>query len=180
VIETEREAYVRYLNDQYDLLITKVAYDILQNEHQIDDVKQQVLLRLAPKVHVLRTLDPHQVASYVATTTKRIALTQYKNNTTYEERKELIASGFQRTATMDYVEFKAFQGKYGFGEDLWSLMMELPERDREIMIYRFHYQMTTSEIAEIIGTNREQVKKNYQRTRKKLIKLIEERGLELR
>lgn len=178
--ETEREEYVRYLNDQYNLLMTKIAYDILRNDHQIDDVKQQVLIRLAPKAHILRTLDPKQVAAYVGTTTKRVALTQYNINTIYEDRKEQIAIGFQRTATMDYVEFQAFRGKYGFGEELWSLMQELPDRDREIMVYRFYYQMTTTEIAEIIGTNREQVKKNYQRTRKKLIKLIEERGLKLR
>ena len=58
--------------------------------------------------------------------------------------------------------------------------MELPARDREIMVYRFYYGMSSAEIAEEIGTNREQVKKNFQRTRQKLIKLIEERGVELR
>ena len=177
---TEREEYVRYLNDQYDLLIKKIAFDILRNDHQIDDVKQKVLMRLTPKAHILQPLPPPQVASYVAKTTKHIALTQYRLNRAYENRKERLSDTFQRTATMDHVEMKAFQGQYGFGEDLWKLMQELSAQDREIMIYRYHYQMSSREIAEIIGTNREQVKKNFQRTRKKLGKMIEERGLDLR
>lgn len=178
--EAEREAYIRYLNDKYDLLIYKVAYGILKDEYLAEDVKQQVLIKLTPKVEVLQTLHPRQVAAYVGTTTKNIAITEYNKQISYESNKEKVIENYTKTMTMDHVEFKAFEGKYGFGEDLWNLLLELPARDREIMVYRFYYGMSSAEIAEEIGTNREQVKKNFQRTRQKLIKLIEERGVELR
>lgn len=178
--ETERDEFVRYLNDQYDVLITKIAFEILQSYNQIDDVKQKVLLKLTEKASVLEPLMPYQVASYVCKATKHIALSQYRMNKNYERRKERIHDSLYQTATMDYVDLEAFRGEYGFGEDLWSLMLELPAIDREIMVYRYYYDMSSSEIAALIGTNREQVKKKFQRTRQKLEKMIAERGIELR
>jgi len=180
VTEAERNEYIRFVNDQYDLLITKIASDIVRDEAMVADVKQKVLIKLVPKVHILATLHPKQVAAYVSTTTRNVALSEYNLQVAYENHQEKLNDAMGRTFTMDYVEFKAFRGKYGFGEELWTLMMDLPARDRDILVYRYYYQMTSAEIAELMGTNREQVKKNYQRTRKKLIKMIEERGLELR
>ena len=100
--EAEREAYIRYLNDKYDLLIYKVAYGILKDEYLAEDVKQQVLIKLTPKVEVLQTLHPRQVAAYVGTTTKNIAITEYNKQISYESNKEKVIENYTKTMTMEF------------------------------------------------------------------------------
>ena len=178
--DAERDEYIRYLNDQYDLLIKKIAVEILKDENLVYDVKQQVLMKLTPKVEVLVKLHPKQVMAYVGTTTKNVALTEYNRVHHYESQKEMLSEIFAKSMTMDRVEFKAFEGKCGFSEEMWELLNELSEVDREILVHKYHYDLTVDEIAISLGTNREVVKKRLQRTRRKLAELIEKKGADFR
>ena len=178
--DAERAEYIRFINDQYDLLIKKIAVEILEDEDLVYDVKQQVLMNLIPKVEFLMTLHPRQVTTYVATTTKHVAITEYHKKTNYENHTEEMIDSYTKLFNMDHVEFKAFGEKYGFGEELWELLMELKPLDRDIMIYKYYYDLKVGEIAAVTGTNREVVKKRLQRTRKKLADLIEEKGADFR
>ncbi|MBR3786678.1 MAG: sigma-70 family RNA polymerase sigma factor [Firmicutes bacterium] len=178
--DAERDEYIRYINDQYDLLIKKLAVEIVKKEEVVYDVKQQVLIKLTPKAEVLKPLHPRQVAAYVATTTKNVAITEYNRMTNYETQKEHMVENYAKTMTMDYVEFEAFEGKYGFSEEMWKLLMRLRPVEREIMIYAYYYELKTEEIGNILGTNREAIKKRLQRIRKKLKEMIEEEGVDFR
>ena len=176
--DEERNEFMCYLNDQYDLLIRKIALEVLQNDFLVDDVKQRVLIKLIPKAHILAKVEPKHAVSYIATVTRNVSITVYNQNATYHNYMEKYATDSAKTMTMDYVDHYNLDETYGFSDELWKLIQELPKQDQEILVYRFHYQMTSGEIAEVIGTNREHVKKRFQRSRNKLVKLIKERGLE--
>ncbi len=178
--DAEREEYIRYINDHYELLMNKIAYNILKDEHLANDVKQQVLIKLTPKAEILATLHPKQVTAYVGTTTRNVAITEYNKMANYEAQKEIMIDNYKRSMTMDHVEFKAFEGKYGFSEEMWGLLMRLTPLERDIMVYTYSFELRTEEIAKIIGTNREMVKKRLQRIRRKLVKMIEEGGVDFR
>lgn len=178
--DAEKEQFILYINDQYDLLIKKIAVEILKDDALIHDVKQQVLMRLMDKGDLLVTLHPKQVTAYVGTTTKRIAITEYHRRNHYETNREQLIESYNTTMTMDHIEFKAFEGQYGFSEEMWDLMMRLPELDRELLVCKYYYGMTVEQIAEEIGRNKEMVKKRLQRTRQKLADLIEKKGVDFR
>lgn len=173
--DAERAEFIRYINDQYDLLICKIVNEILPEYELVDDVKQQVLIRLMEKAELLATLHPRQVTAYVGTAAKNCAIDEYRKIKLREEKQGRAVEEQQKYMTMDFVDFSAFQVKYGFGEELWSLLLDLPKMDRELMVYKFYYRMTNEEISRAFGTNQEQVKKRYQRAKKKLKLMIEER-----
>ena len=178
--ETERDAYVRYINDKYDLLIRKIANHIFKEDAFIEDVKQLVLIKLLPKVSIMKDMHPRQLAAYIGTTTKNEAITEFLKLKEMDETREKATETYFWSLYPKHDELHAFSGTFGFGEEVWALLMELPEMDRDLMVYKFYYGMTSDQIAVEFGTNPAQVKKRYQRARKKLIKLIERKGVELR
>lgn len=178
--EMERAMFMQFIDAQYDLLIRKIVMGILEDESLVDDVKQNVMIKLARKAERLQTLPPKALTDYVGTAVRNEAITIYRKRSIDRCKEARYMEQNKGRLTMDYVGPKAFEGKYGFSEEMWELLMKLPQLDREIMIYRYYHGLTSREIAEIIGTNREMVKKRFQRIRDKLAKMIKERGVEFK
>lgn len=177
--EEERDAVIRHIDEKYGLLIYKIAFAVLQDLSAIDDVKQQVLINCIPKTKMLAKLNARELKAYLTSVIRNAAITELRRRTTRDELQRKLVEERNRYATMDHVDFKAFEGKYGFSDEMWKLLNLLSPVDRDILVLMYHNRMTTREIAEELGLNREQVKKRLQRSKKKLTELIKERGEEL-
>ncbi|MBQ8687627.1 MAG: sigma-70 family RNA polymerase sigma factor [Ruminococcus sp.] len=59
---------------------------------------------------------------------------------------------------------------------LKTLLQELPDKEREIMIRYYYYQQTVSEVAQSMDMNVSTVKTKLSRSRKKLKQMLIERG----
>jgi RNA polymerase sigma-70 factor (ECF subfamily) len=59
---------------------------------------------------------------------------------------------------------------------LQQLLKELPEKEQEVMIRYYYYQQTVSEIAQEMDMNLSTVKTKLSRSRKKLGRMLTERG----
>ena len=62
------------------------------------------------------------------------------------------------------------------GEDLWEELRRLPERDRTVLHLYYYEDMTTEEIAQMLGRNPATVRSQLLRARAKLKKLLVEEG----
>ena len=178
--EAARDVVLERLNEKYDLLIYKVAYGVLQDEHLVDDVKQMVLIRCMNKTEMLSMMDSKARNAYIATAARNAAIDELRKRNQSENLENRYLEERQKDVTMDIVNFDAFEEHYGFGQEVWSLLCELPQMDRDLLVLKFYYCFSNGEIAEHFGTNMEHVKKRYQRAKGKLIKLIEERGVQVR
>jgi len=179
VKDVERDEVIRQIDEECDLLIRKIAFNILHDYSAVDDVKQHVLIKCLRKTELLAKMERKQFIAYIATAAKNEAITEYRKKTVYENNKTKVVEAYTNNPGMDYVDFRAFEGKYGFSEEVWALLMELPQMDRDILVLTFYHSFTCAEVAEQLGTNREVVKKRLQRARAKLVKLIEKKGVEL-
>lgn len=177
--DAEREEFIQFIDKQYHFLIYKIAFGILHDEDLVDDVKQQVLIKCTPRVDVLVDLHPKQVTAYVATAARNAAISELRKQTSIEAIKEKAIENYAKGMTMDYVDFKAFEGKYGFGQEIWELLKQLPQMDQDLLVLKFYYRFTNEEIAKEFGTNVEQVKKRYMRAKEKLLRLLRKKGDEL-
>lgn len=68
--------------------------------------------------------------------------------------------------------------KRALGEILEEAISQLEQPDREIFLRHDYYYQTAPEISEIMGINLHTVNTKIQRTRKKLKKYLQERGVE--
>lgn len=177
--EDARDAIIRFIDEKYGLLVFKIANGILRDESLADDVKQEVLIKCIPKTDILAKMEPKQLTAYIATAVRNTAISELRKKASQDALQKKLIEERNRYATMDHVDFKAFEDRYGFSEEVWELLNELSPMDRDIMVLRFHYRCTNPEIADMLGGNTEQIKKRYQRARKRLIELIEEKGVEL-
>ena len=176
--EDARNTVLKFIDQKYGLLIYKIAYDILRDHSAVDDVKQQVLISCIPRTEMLSKMAPPHLTAYLTTMIKNEAITELRRRTSRDTLHQKIVDERNKYLYMDHVDFKAFEGTYGFSDEMWALLNQLSPMDRDILVLMYHNRMTTREIAEVIGTNREQVKKRLQRAKAKLVDLIKERGEE--
>lgn len=177
--EDARDAVIRLIDEKYGGFIYKIAYGVLRDDNLVYDVKQQVLIGCLSRIELLSGLDTKQFTAYIATAAKNNAISEFHKRASYEALQAKMIEDCSRRLTMDHVDFKAFEDKYGFSEEMWSLLNRLPQMDRDLLVLKFHFRYSNPEIAAVFGTNVEQVKKRYQRVKKKLMKLIEKKGVEL-
>jgi RNA polymerase sigma-70 factor (ECF subfamily) len=56
---------------------------------------------------------------------------------------------------------------------IWSAVIQLPRKFREVIILDAHYALTTKEIAELLGISQGTVKSRLHRARKKVTAILE-------
>ncbi len=176
--EDARNTVLKFIDQKYGLLIYKIAYEILRDYSAVDDVKQQVLISCIPRTEMLSKMEPKHLTAYLITMIKNESITELRRRASRDALQKKIVDERNKYLYMDHVDFKAFEGTYGFSDEMWALLNRLSPMDRDILVLMYHNRMTTREIAEVIGTNREQVKKRLQRAKAKLVDLIKERGEE--
>lgn len=69
------------------------------------------------------------------------------------------------------IDFKAFEDKYGFSEEIQELLSHLTEIDQDIIRLKHGAGYKDQEVAQILGLTLSNVKKRYQRAKNKLIEL---------
>jgi len=174
-----RDTVARLINDKYGLLIYKIAYEILQDEEAVKDIKQEVLLKCSMKSEVLEQLHENKFVAYICTAAKNTALSELRHRKAAARAQEKYIEAERDNLMMDHVDFKAFENEYGFSEEIAELLDDMNPMDKDILVMKYYDRFTNEQIAEELGTNVEHVKKRFQRAKKKLVHMIEERGVEL-
>ena len=57
-------------------------------------------------------------------------------------------------------------------DTMWPVIMELPEKSREVVVLYYYEQFTTKEISKMLAISEGTVKSRLSRSREKLIKLL--------
>ena len=174
--EDARDVVIRFIDEKYGLLIYKISNEILRDPSMADDVKQQVLISCIPRTEMLSKMEPRHLTAYLTSAIRNTAITELRKRTSHDALQQKLIDERNKYAYMDHVDFKAFEGKYGFSDEMWRLLNRLTPMDRDILVLTYHFCLTTREVGEELGISREQVKKRLQRIRAKLIELMEERG----
>lgn len=121
----------------------------------------------------------HLIDAYDSVRTKNLVYTITKNTSANEIKKR--DSKFRQVVSHDtyhagsdepHIDFKAFEDRYGFSEEIQELLSCLDEIDRDIIRLKFGIGYQDREIAELLGMTLSNVKKRYQRAKQELIEIF--------
>ncbi|MBK3496122.1 sigma-70 family RNA polymerase sigma factor [Viridibacillus sp. YIM B01967] len=155
------------LYNLYEQKMYQVAYSILHNVQQAEDVVQETFILLLENIHKINDIEDHKTKSFVLKSTKNKAIDYYRSN----KRSIEMFNKFKEVPqedTCDNVTQKI--QRLITKEQQYQLLETLSMIHKEIIKYLLFYELTTKETAEILGISEGTVRKRYERAKKVIIK----------
>ena len=166
MIETEEEqhkfeiVYGRYRGELFTL-----AYDILKNEHDAEDVVHHAFLKLAENIKRIEGPLSPKTKGYIATIVENRAIDVYR------AKKAHPTVPFGDGAVDICIDASECS-------DLPSCILRLPARQRSIIIFKYHYGYELKEIAKMLGITYANALKIDYRAKERLKELCREAEIE--
>ena len=154
--------YVESLYQLYEQKIYRIAFSILRNSAQAEDVTQDVFLLLFEKP-AFEQPDSLETRNYIYRIAKNRAIDLYRNNQRNSQLLENIPISQQENPYLHY---------HG-NEHIASILAQIPQKYQEIILYRGYYGLSSKEVSEILNIEEATVRKRYQRAKILFQKLME-------
>lgn len=170
VFETRSEqSKFEYLYNRYKDLLFYKAWEILHDHMLAEDAVSEAYLRIYRNLHKIEGVDSPRSIAFMATIAKNCALSILKKN-----RFELAEEALEDSADPYDLETEVFEGISA--EEVYALLGGLDEELRNIFVLKYAYDLPHSEIAAQMGLTENNVTVKLHRTKKRLKKLLVERG----
>lgn len=169
--EDARNAIVEEIEKKYGRLIRKVAYEVLHDSHEVEDIIQSVLWNLISR-HMDK-LGEKDFKGYLCTAVRNAAINEYRRR---ENGAVCVDSVDLSKLTEQQIDTAAFCDNQGFGVELEEVFgVELEEVlnqldyiDKDIICLHYGDGYTYAEIAPVVGMSDSAVRKRAERALKKL------------
>lgn len=145
------------------------AYSITRKWDVADDITQEVFIKVYKNLHVFRK--DSSVKTWLLTITRNTAI-DYKR--TAFIRKVTLVDFFEDKGGRHSAEHEVLE-KNAVSE-LWEMVLQLPEKYRDVIVLYAHYQLSLKEISEVLNVTEGTVKSRMFHARKKLERMKEVDG----
>lgn len=158
-----RNVIIEEIEKKYGRLIRKIAYEVLHDCHEAEDVIQDVLWNL-----IFRHMDKlgeESFRAYLCMAVRNAAINEYNRR----ERTAISVDPYDLSQLTEHqIDTSSFCNAYGFGEELQAVLLQLNAIDKDIICLHYGDGYTYAEIAQVVGLNDSAVRKRAERALRKL------------
>ncbi|AXR15238.1 RNA polymerase subunit sigma [Bacillus thuringiensis] len=157
------------LYELYEQKIYYVAYSILNNIQQAEDAVQETFITLYKNLEKLHSLSTEELKRYILRIAKNKAIDSYRKN----KRHETFLEEYERESIEAVDENIEEWEKRKMSEvQIDTLLKELNESNRQVFKYKVFYNLTYQEILSVMGITEANVRKQFERARKRVPNMI--------
>lgn len=157
------------LYDQYEQKVYYVAYSILGNVQQSEDVTQETFISLYQHLHKASRLNTQDLKRYIMKIAKNKAIDSYRRN----KRQETLLNKYQNEASEVVDEnIEDWEQQLMSEDTIDELLATIAESSKQVFKYKVFYNLPYSEISKVMGITEANARKQFERTRKQILKLI--------
>jgi len=168
------KTFMLKLYENYYALIRQTVYGITHDWKDIDDLLNDTFVRLIKKTSLLRTLDCCRTASYVVYTSRSVAINFIKHRDVQNKHTYFGAESDLSEELADPDEaFETRIARQNEIESLCGVIAKLPERQKDLLYFKYILEMPDGEIAENFGISPDSVRQYLTRARRAAKKLAE-------
>ncbi|MBY0597558.1 RNA polymerase sigma factor [Bacillus bingmayongensis] len=167
VIENCNHDEIDYVIREYWQDVWNYSFIITKDTHLSDDITQEVFIKVFKKWDSFR--NESSVKTWLLKITRNTALNYLKSS--YFKRISLV-SFFRNDKEYPSAE-KQFLQKETMNE-VWDIVLKLPQKHREVLILDAKYELSYDEIAETLGVSIGTVKSRLHRARARVSKILAE------
>ena len=163
------------LYQDYYALVRKNIYGITYDASHTEDLINETFLKLIGKISLLRTLECCKRTAYVVYTGRSVAINFIKHRDVENKHRyygldtdmaDLVA------AAEDTVEDRIINQEEM--AEISSVLLNLPEKQKDLLYFKYFLEMDNAEIAEILGIAPASVRQYLTRARRNAQKLLAE------
>lgn len=162
---TEESNKIQKLYELYEQPMYRIAYAVLKNTAYAEDAVSDAFMRIISKIGKIGDPSSPKTKSYVVKIIKNTAIDCYRRNmyfyskvTETDEETQLIPDNSIN------VEDEVF------GDNTSEMLETLSDTDKRIMILRCSEELSWREVAKTLSITESNVRKRFERARKKLLK----------
>lgn len=155
-------AYMESLYMKHRHVMYVVAFSILRDTHDVEDAISCAIIRLMPKINVIRELESFKMRAYIVTTIKRVAYDMLAR------RKMEVSTDFDGIEMVEN-RFAAEDiniANVGNADEIARVLKQLPERERMILLMKYEFEWKDEQISRAIGVKEDSVRTIINRIRK--------------
>jgi RNA polymerase sigma-70 factor (ECF subfamily) len=170
--ENDREFMLNLYTKYYPLMRQK-AYSIVKNYYYTDDLIQDAIVKLIPKIRLLRSLSSYKLTSYIVHTIKHVCFDFIRKEKRHKRYTFLGMTDDVAGKIPDLiVETEAgylFKEKF---RELEQAMLLLSDRDQNLLFYKYNMYLNDTEIGKLLGIRSGHVRQYISRSRQRLLKTM--------
>ena len=163
------EEILEKLYTLYEQKMYRLAYSIVHSEEQAEDIVQEAFIKIFSHIGEIKNVDDDTTKYWVLRIVKNEAIDVYRRNKRTLELNDIVKKN-QSIVAYSSIENKLQQMIQD--EYLQEILDKLPRLDKEILQYKFFYELSTSEIADMLNITEDGVRKRYRRAKQRAKELI--------
>ncbi len=168
------KTFIRNLYQAYYDLVRKTVYNITFDEDNKEDLINDTFIRLIEKISIIRTLDSCKTTAYVIYTSRSVAINFIKRrdiqkkHAYYGEDMDLA----EKVPSLgDTVEERVIRQEEI--DEMWNAILKLPEKQKDLLYFKYLLGMSDAEIAETFGIAPGSVRQYLTRARREALELMD-------
>ena len=170
----DRDFMMDLYNGHYGLVRSAIC-KVIRDTDYLEDLINDTFLKLIGKISVLRTLDCCRLAAYVVYTSRSTSIDFIRRRDVQTKHMYFGLDEDLAGTVLDPAE--AVEDKVVYAEerdDLWRAILRLPEKQKDLLYFKYVLEMPDAEIAGILGIATASVRQYLTRARRGTKKLINE------
>jgi len=171
--EDDKTFMLNLYKDYYGL-VRKTVYNITHNADDIKDLINDTFIKLIEKLYLIRTLDSCKTAAYVVYTSRSVAINFIKHRDVQKKHAyygEEVDLAEKVPCLEDTIEERIINQEEI--EEMVNAVLRLPEKQKDLLYFKYLLGMTDPEIAEIFGIAPGSVRQYLTRARRETQKLMD-------
>ncbi len=162
---------INELFSEYKQMMYKIAFGILHNSHDAEDVVQDSFLWIINNLSKISQMSCHERHNYFASIAENRSIDIYRKRHNHptenlEEQFDLYSNEPVEDTALSNVTV----------EEIKNAMNELPNRDYEILYMYLFKQMLPKEIGRVMGIPENNIRSYIKRARKRFANILHKRG----
>lgn len=159
-------AFMTDVYRQYRALMLKTAWIYTTNKADVEDIVSDSCAALIIKIDTLRGMERSVMRSYVVTTVRNTAIDHWRKR----QRENAWFLHVDDEVAMQVADpTTSVEGKILLQDELENLervLLQLPERERDVLRLKYQKGLKDGEVAEKVGVAESSVRKYIERARK--------------
>lgn len=174
--ESDRD-FMKRLYIEHHHVMRREACRVAGKTAPLDDILQDAFVKLIGKIPLLRTLSCCALATYIVYTVRSTSLNHLKKTGVMQKHAYLGADAdalgsISDTAEDDTPGPEAAAIRKDGVEALKAALRKLPDRDRELLEYKYLLDLSDKAIADIFGVKPSSIREYLTRARRKALKMM--------
>ncbi|MBS4210201.1 RNA polymerase sigma factor [Bacillus sp. FJAT-50079] len=157
------------LYELYEQKVYYVAHSILNNVQQAEDTVQETFITLYQHLEKICGLDTQELKRYILRIAKNKAIDSYRKN----KRRDIFLEEYHReTAGVADENIEKWEQSFMTEAQIDTLLTTLKDSYKQVFKYKVFYDLTYREISKLTGITEVNVRKQFERARKRVLNII--------